>query len=450
MSNNILKKLFRKKESNSVNIKTFRNTLPKKYVEDDVVKPEIHEENFYGVIGDVVDVISESTEALDVGVAIEIMGMLSASIEPENISLPYGSNKTVMRLNSILVGKTSHGKGISSKQLKPIYSKMKEINPELICPIFEGAISSPEGIITQMRDVNDDCVNNDLPPSTGHKIFVLDEEISRVFTLSKSASSTLSNTLRTLYDGTPVEPLTKYNRVRCSNPHFVLNGHITPEELVSKVDVLDFFNGFLNRYPMYYAERKVLKPFPKKISDEVIDELACKLLDILEWASEKRELSFSTCYVSLWESEYERLTNIGGDDTVEAALLARARHYATMYAMLFATIDKSDVIYAKHLQVALSWVSFWHGSIRYLFSTKNNECKEKKYYEKLEKIFEVIKREIDANEGRAIGKTPITKAFSGKYNAKEITEAIHELASPQHDKIRVKVLKRNAMEISLC
>ncbi|CDU09289.1 hypothetical protein VDIAB_270095 [Vibrio diabolicus] len=125
MSNNLLKKLFRKKESNSVNIKTFRNTLPKKYVKDDVVKPEIHEENFYGVIGDVVDVISESTEALDIGVAIEIMGMLSASIEPENISLPYGSNKTVMRLNSILVGKTSHGKGISSKQLKPIYSKMK-------------------------------------------------------------------------------------------------------------------------------------------------------------------------------------------------------------------------------------------------------------------------------------------------------------------------------------
>lgn len=428
----------------------FNKTIVSTFIEEEIVKPDIDKANYFGVIGEIVEVVTQATEALGSGVALETMAMLSASIDPENISLSHGTHRTSIRINAMLVGKTGHGKGVSSKQMKAIYSNMDEHSSKQLCPIFEGGISSPEGIITQIRDTDEEPSNSNLPPSTGNKLLVIDEEISRIFALSKAASSTLSNTLRTLFDGSPLEPLTKYNRISCSKPHVVIYGHITPRELLNKVNEVDVFSGFLNRYPMYYAERKVLKPFPDKISDETIHDLSCKLVGILEWANEKsRELSYSTCYKELWESQYEKLSNLGQEDEIECALLGRAKHYATMYAMLFATIDKSDVIYVKHLEVALAWIDYWQKSVRYLFKTKNIEMKKQKKQERLDKVFEVIKREIDANGGLAIGKTPVTKAFSGKYAAKEITAIIHDLATLENAKINVTLLKRNAMEISL-
>ncbi len=56
-------------------------------------------------------------------------------------------------------------------------------------------------------------------------------------------------------------------------------------------------------------------------------------------------------------------------------MMARAKHYAKMYSMLFATLDKSEVIYAKHLEVALGWIKYWQDSVEYLFNIKNQEMK---------------------------------------------------------------------------
>ncbi|ENE5199548.1 hypothetical protein ABNJ92_004700 [Vibrio parahaemolyticus] len=436
-------------ECKRVNGKNEKATILNKYKSKDCIsKPEADKKCFYGVIGKIVDVIVQATEGLGEGVAIELMAFLSASMSPEKVWTPFGVHKTAIRCNGFLVAGTSQGKGISSSQLEVFIKKAIGINENVISPIFRGGISSPEGIIAQIRDNELDNIN--LPPSTGNNLLVVDEEISRILKIIKNPQSTLSNVLRTTYDGRPLEPLTKFNRIKCERPHVVIYGHITPRELILNVKEEDVYNGLLNRYPMYYSERKVLRPFPEEIKEIVIDELSSELVEILEWVNEKeRKLSRSKCFEELWISVYEQLATIGEGDCFEESMMARVRHYATMYSMLFATLDKSEIMYAKHLEAALAWIKYWQDSVEYLFNIKNQEIKESLLSEASEKIFNVIKREIHANDGEAIGKSCITSAFSGKYSADLIQEVINELASGDSPKLNVERLKRNSYKISL-
>ncbi|MFW0993267.1 hypothetical protein ACEV84_14135 [Vibrio parahaemolyticus] len=437
------------KETEKVYSKKHKTSLNNKQKEKgSIPKPVVEDKCYYGLIGRFVREIVQATEALGEGLAIELIALLSASISPDKIWTPFGSNRTVIRCNALLVAGTSHGKGISSSQLGSFIKKAKVLNENLIAPIFRGSLSTPEGVIAQIRDNELDNVN--YPESTGNQLLVFDEEISSVLKIIQKTNNTLSNLLRKLFDGSAVEPLTKFNRIRCEKPHVVVCGHITPKELMLNVREDDVYNGFLNRYPMYYAERKVLKPFPDEIPEKVINELSRELIDILEWANEKeRKLSYSNCFKERWNSVYKEIATLGEGNEFEESMMARAKHYAKMYSMLFATLDKSEVIYAKHLEVALGWIKYWQDSVEYLFNIKNQEMKESLLNEASEKIFNLIKREIHANGGNAIGKSCITSAFSGKYSADLIQEVINDLASGDSPKLNVERLKRNSYKISM-
>lgn len=436
-------------EIKSVNRENSKENYSNKHkIKDCVYKPKADEKCFYGVIGKIADVISQATEALSEGVAIELMALVGASISPEKIWTPFGAKKTVIRCNGFLVAGTSQGKGLSSSQLEAFIDKAIGINENVISPIFRGGISSPEGVIAQIRDNDLDNIN--LPPSTGNKLLVVDEEISRILKIIKKPNETLSNVLRTTFDGRPLEPLTKFNRIKCERPHVVIYGHVTPRELILNVNEEDVHNGLLNRYPMFYAERKVLKPFPDEIKESVIDELASELVEILEWANEKEKMiSRSECFEELWISVYPQLATMGKGDCFEESMMARVRQYTTMYSMLFAALDKSEVMYAKHLESALAWIKYWQDSIGYLFNIKKQEANESLLIEASEKILNFIKREIHENGGHAIGKSPITKKFSGKYDGQLIQDAIENLASGEYPQLNIERLKRNSYKISL-
>jgi hypothetical protein len=424
-----------------------------KLIEDEIKIPEISKEAYYGWLIDIENNICSKSEALTISAILEVMGLLSASIDPENLYLPYGATKTVIRLNSMCAGGTSSGKGVGSSQIRPVLNKIQDENSGLMSPIFRGGISTPEGIIAMIRDKDDSKINksSDMRVSTGNKLFVMDEEISRILTLSNNSASVLSNCLRNLFDGTPVEPLTKYNPVGCKKPHVALYGHITPQELLTVLKPVDIFNGFLNRFPIYFGSRTKSIPYPEVVSSQTIGDLSEKLSDTITWANDSvHQMKLSDCYKTMWEDKYDYLRTLGHGDDIEEALLCRSAHYAVMYAMLFAVIDKQEVITSAHLKASLAWIDHWHLSIRYIFKTAGKKMEQNKLKERAGKVFDVIIREIAANEDKPIGKTPITKAFSGKYTAKEINEILDDLQRTDPPKIKVTRHKRNTMEIELC
>ncbi|WP_434566694.1 DUF3987 domain-containing protein [Vibrio chagasii] len=417
----------------------------------DIHLPKLDSAGIYGVLKSAVDTICANTEALPTALATEIMAWISVSIPRGSVYIPFGTSSTEARLNTIIVAPTGEGKGIATRQFSAVRELIDENEKVLFCPVFQGGLSTPEGLISMIRDVDSESGTEGLDKSLGSQLLVIEEEMAAIFSLANNPKSNFSPYFRGFFDGTPVAPLTKYNKIYCKKPHVAFYGHITPKELLSVVKSVDLYNGFLNRFPIYYAKREKSVPVPEAIPQNLTKELANELMDILEWVKEEnREMQRSECFETLWKDKYEQLRTLGPENSVERALLSRASHYATMYSMIFAVMDKSTVITAEHLKAALAWIDYWHQSITYIYSTESKRAKDAELEEKGKKVLEVIVREIQASEQGYIGKTPITKAFSGKFSSQEISEILEYLQNKTNPKIKVDKLPRNALSISLC
>ncbi|MFA0372394.1 DUF3987 domain-containing protein, partial [Vibrio sp. 10N.222.54.F6] len=413
--------------------------------------PKLAPEALHGVIGKAVNVFCNSTEALVVALSVEILCYLSVCIPRGNAYLQFGATTTEPRVNGIVVAATGEGKGISTRQFECVRKRMAELDASLVCPVFEGGLSTPEGLISLIRDENNTEDDKNISASVGNQLLVIEEEMSSIFNLANNARSNFSPLFRELFDGKPVSPLTKFNKISCDKPHVSFFGHITQQELHLVVKKVDIYNGFLNRFPLFFAKRENSIPFPYKIPYSNIDMIANDLMGIISWVKEEEhEMEYSTCYKVLWEIEYEKLRSLGKQDSIERALLSRATHYATMYSIIFAVMDKSTVIKSVHLKAALAWIDYWHQSLTHIYRTESKRAKYAELEEKGRKVMDVIVREIQASEQDNIGKTPLTKAFSGKFSSRDISEILEYLQSKPNPKIKVDKLPRNALKISLC
>ncbi len=413
------------------------------------VKPYLEEKGYYGYIGKVSNLLSLGTEAIPEFIGAELISFLSICIGRGNIYKPFGTGQTIPRCNALLVGKTGIGKGLSSQQLSCIKEKVKP--KDLLAPVHSGGLSTTEGLIYAIRDDSEDENGNVIEGVKDKRLFIIEEEFSNVIQQTKKGgSSTLSSTIRCLYDGKPLEPLTKFNRIGCAEPHVGIYAHITPNELLTKLDSNELSNGFLNRFAIYYGSMRPDVPFSKPVCEKEIENLSSCLSDIVSWSNrDVKEFTFSEGYENLWNEKYNRLRNLGSEDSLEKDLLTRARHYAAMYAMIFAATDKTSVINEMHLEAALAWVDYWHQSVKYIYNTEFEEVKAENRKRLARDVFKGIRVLIERNDGKPIGKTPITKHFSGRFTAEEIAGALEYMQELPEPPIKVTLLPRNKHEIQL-
>lgn len=412
------------------------------------IKPQLDDKGRYGLIGDFMEKLSDGTEAIPEFMGAEVISFLSASIKRGQVTTSFGATKTEPRCNALMVAGTGEGKGLSSRQfraVKPFINDLQVLSPE-----HSGGLSSAEGLVNIIRDDSEDAEGNVVEGVSDKRLFVTEEEFFNVIAKSKSGSSTLSSTIRCLFDGGELAPLTKFNRIGCKKPHVVIYAHVTPKELTEKLSSIEISNGFLNRFPIFYGVRQPDVPFPKCMKEDVLKELAERLEKVLNWCNEeKRELTYSDEYRTLWEKNYSKLRNLGTRGSIEADLLARARHYTSMYAMVFAAADCSLVIERHHLEAALAWIDYWQQSVKYIYNTEMQSVIEDEKVNVARAVYVGIKKCIFENGGKPIGKTPLTKLFSGRFTAAQISESLkymQELANPP---IKVVLLPRNQHEISL-
>lgn len=414
------------------------------------VRPELTEDGKYGFIGKLMDILSKGTEAIPEFIGAEFLSLLSVSIYRGNIYTSFAAGKTVPRLNCLLIAKTGEGKGFSSSQLNVLKEKVNDIEKGLLSPEHLGGVSTTEGIVNEIRDDIEDVHGETIKGVDDKRLFIFEEEFVNVFKKVRKNDSTLSASIRTLFDGKKLEPLIKYNKIGCEKPHVIFLGHMTPAELSCETKSVDIANGFMNRFPIYRGMKQPDIPFQNNTKENELNELALSFVEILKWCNyKKQKLEYSDCYKSLWEKEYSRLRNLGAEDTLERSLMTRAAHYASMYAMLFAVTDMSVVITSEHLKAALAWVDYWHQSIRYIYNTEFDAIEADKQKDIAQEVYKSIKRLVNDNDGKPIGKTPLTKTFSGRYTSKEISDALKYMQELSEPPIKVVLQPRNKHEIHL-
>lgn len=181
------------------------------------------------------------------------------------------------------------------------------------------------------------------PPIEDKRLWVVESEFANVLHQGRRNGNTLSAALRDCWDGVHLKPATKTNRVYASNPHMSLSGAISPSELTGLMNARELSNGFANRFLMIWAERTRILPFPKETPQSLVEHLAMKTLQVLEFVGADRpgepdllrmDLSASAQwrYAQLYRDELN--SDLG--DGVISALLERQAPMLLRLAMLMA------------------------------------------------------------------------------------------------------------------
>ncbi|GIU38628.1 hypothetical protein L2719_15090 [Shewanella schlegeliana] len=419
------------------------------------IRPVLDPLGLPGLIGDISHLLSSGSEASEEFIAAHSLIRISISIPRGYITLPYGATFTEPRLNAIFVQSTGGGKGVSEKQTNAIFNLAGELNNTeqpiaLHARIHSGGLSTGEGISYELRDDSTDSKGNFIQGQNDKRLIVVEAEFANLLAKCNQKTSILSGIIRKLFDGESLEPLTKTDRTSCTDPHVGILGHITATELVSRLDDTSIYNGFLNRFTICCGMPQELQPFPKIPCPDKMAELAKKLNDVLIWVNqEKRVLGMSDCYRELWEDKYAYLKQLGAKDSIEQSLLTRAPHYATMYAMLFAVLDKSNVINSSHLTSALAWIEYWHQSIIYIFDTEKDKINANEKSKIANDVLQSIENLIKQNNGQPTDRTPLQKAVGKKYNSQQVSDALQSLQEMPKPPIKITVHAHNRQVISL-
>lgn len=295
------------------------------------IPPKLRSEGYYGPLSEMSFDLTHGTEAKREFFANNLMVGIAAAIPSSYITFPFADGHTVIRLFSLQVLPTGCGKGVSGKQTDALVNEAKrQLGDNIVSahsglPLYaraySGGLSTGEGIAYELRDgiTND---NGETQQGVDDKrLLVVEPEFYNVIVKCLAPTSILSSTIRKTFDGDSLEPMTKKDRVKCTDPDICILGQITPEELVAKLDSVSISNGFINRFPIFSGTPPVYQPIPKVTETEILQKHARKLNEILHWCHESpKVLTMSECYEKLWCEKYSDLKQIGASGSIEKSL----------------------------------------------------------------------------------------------------------------------------------
>ncbi|WP_028110721.1 primase-helicase zinc-binding domain-containing protein [Ferrimonas futtsuensis] len=423
------------------------------------IRPELRSEGYFGPLKEIVAKLCYRTEAIPEFVASEIISRVATSICRGDVYMAFGAAKTVPRINAIHIAGSGGGKGVSGTQVARFFEAVVEqdrlasSDEPLVCSIHSGGLASAEGL---MEHISDDYYEGRgekkkvIEGNPDKRLLVHEPEFAHLIKLTQRQGSTVSETIRKCFDGSPLKPLIRGAKYGTDRPHIAILGHITPSELTSVISDVSISNGFLNRFPIFRGFGQPSQPFPAAMSKADLSQLALPVSESLSWArrevkteSGKRQgicLEWSQLAKPAWESTYERLRKLAEVRSIEGSLLARGRHYVQMWSMVFAVLERSCSIELHHLDAALAWFDYWHGSVRYLFNTElaaGRIDKEREFDEQLLKLITSLAEKEATGE---IRKSPLTQHYRNnkQVNAGEIDASLERLQERTPPAIKVR------------
>lgn len=321
-----------------------------------------------------------SSEAHPVAVAANFIGLFCCAIG-RTAYQRIGDATIHCRLFAVVVGKSGKArKGTAEHTPREIFRRADALlrarhATDDRLRIHAGGLSSGEGVgwaIRDPREPDEKTGKGGDPGVTDKRLMVIESEFANVLAQVKREGNILSATIRNLWDGRDIEPLTKTNQLTVTNPHVVLVGHITGHELREKSSENDAANGLLNRFLMLHVQRPKLVPLPEPTPPDVLDSLAECLADAIDFATggdphgnNSHEVTLGPEARAVWCELYPQITRDG--EGRAGSLMARSEVYARMLAMVFALMDKRDVIEPGDLLSALAWINYWRESINYIW-----------------------------------------------------------------------------------
>ncbi|MCG8529601.1 MAG: DUF3987 domain-containing protein [Desulfovibrionales bacterium] len=372
---------------------------------------------FTGFAGEFVQFATEYSEADPVAVLMTFLSRFGVEIGRSPFIV--AGERQHPRVNAVLVGQSSKArKGTSTLPVRELFKLPKD--RWNVAQVSPGPLSSGEGLIFAVRDARTEYVVNkhtgsgkDIVIDRGiedKRLFVLDQEFAGALSCSKRDGNTLSTIIRALYDGHKVEPLTKSSKITATAPHISIVTHITTHELSCKMDSVEAFNGFANRFLWLCVRRPKLVPFPKELDEKTLCEFQERLITILEMSTAQGEMHFSPDAKALWADMYVLLSK--DRSGLPGAVMNRAETNTLRLALLYALLDSASEIGSSHLHSALALWDYCEQSTNFIFGEVDADSTERRIIEALNESDGLDTRALYDIFSRNITKSKLEQALS--------------------------------------
>jgi Protein of unknown function (DUF3987) len=321
----------------------------------------LEEEAFHGPAGIIVKRILPQTEADEAALLLNLLSAFG-NIAGRSAYFVADAAKHFPILFVVTVGKTSQGaKGTGWRQILNVVQFVDEI---WVRDCVQGGLSSGEGLIEALTDEKDKEGN--VTRVVDKRIFVIEEEFSKVFAVMKREGNTVSGVIRQCWDSGNLQTMTRRKTsLRVEETHPTIGGHITPQELNCRIDATEIANGFANRFLWPYSERSKYLPEGGNLTADDYREMGRLLKNAVDFAKQPRCLQRTKAATRLWRRRYKALAD--GEDGLVGELVARGRPQVMRLAMIYALLDQTEFIDEAHLKAAFAVWDYCTASVRMLF-----------------------------------------------------------------------------------
>jgi hypothetical protein len=374
------------------------------------------EEAFHGVAGALVKEIAPHTESDPVALLVQLLVAFGNSVG-RGPHFMVEATRHYTNLFCVMVGMSSKGrKGTSWNHVLDL---MTEADSEWVERRVPSGLSSGEGLIHAVRDTQTKRTEDGqepviIPGEDDKRLLVVEEEFASVLKNFQREGNTLSPVLRKAWDGKALQSLTKKQDGSCLKPHVSVVGHITQVELLRYFTATEMANGLGNRFAWFSIRRQRLLPFGGSLDSEALNLQRRKLVDAHKFARDVGVMTLSAGSKEVWAKIYAAMAE--EKPGILGAITGRAEPIILRLAMIYALLDRTEIIEIAHLYAAIALWEYAEESCRYIFGDSTGD----KYSDQ---ILEVLKTK------QRLSQTEISGLFGNNRNSQQIQESLRILSN---------------------
>jgi hypothetical protein len=329
--------------------------------------PPLESIAFRGVAGDVVGMIEPHTESDPAALLLQFLVAFGSCIGRSGHAVAeadrHGTNLFV-----VCVGASSKGrKGTSWGHIRRLF---KFVDDEWVDQhVVPGGLSSGEGLVYAVRDASQ--AENDegepLDPGVDDKrLLAYESEFASVLRMLERTGNTLSETVRQAWDTGTFRSLTKTNATQATDAHISIVGHVTRDELLRYLTSTESSNGFGNRFLWCAVRRSKVLPFGGNLGESAVQQCARVVFAAAKHARARwQPLVRTPAARDLWRDIYGDLSE--GRPGLLGSILGRAEAQVLRLSVVYALLDRANIVELDHLQSALAVWRYCEDSARWIF-----------------------------------------------------------------------------------
>ncbi len=330
---------------------------------------------YSGILGELVAAIAPHSEADPVALLTHGLVMFGNAVGRG----PYvrvEADQHYVNENTLQIGQTSKArKGTALGRDRLVF---KRADPEWDLQNIKAGLSSGEGLIHHVRDpltrkeplkeagkvIGQQTVLVD-EGVTDKRLLVIETEFAGTLSVMAREGNTLSPTIRQAWDTGTLRTLTKTTPEQATDAHISIIGHVTAEELRTRLDRTEVANGFLNRFLLVCVRRSQCLPEGGTVREQELAPIIDGIRKALQSGRLTEELTRDRAARELWADVYPDLSE--GQPGLLGAATSRAEAHVVRLSALYALLAQSPVIGKPHLEAALALWRYCEASARFVF-----------------------------------------------------------------------------------